>query len=262
MADNDLAPTIASVEPGAAGAGDDAVPEGADLVYTVTLSNASAAPVSFPFTLGGGTAAPGDFGSPVFSNGVVLNADGTITVPAGVTAFTVSVPTVQDSLDETNESVPLSVGGVAATGTITDDDAAPTLSIGDVTVDESAGTMSFTVTLSAPSALPVTVDYSTGNDSALSGTDFTAGSGTLSFAPGVTSQTVTVAIVDDTTDEPDETFSVNLSGATNATVADGTAVGTIADNDLAPTIASVEPGAAGAGDDAVPEGASWSTPSR
>ncbi|MGB0126148.1 MAG: retention module-containing protein, partial [Rhodocyclaceae bacterium] len=125
----DAPPTIISVEPGAPGVTDDAVPEGTPLIYTVTLSNPSSTPVSFPFSLGGGSASPGDYVSPpTFSNGVTYDpATGTISIPAGVTSFTVTVPTVQDTIDEANETVPLSIGGVTGTGTIIDDDAPPTI---------------------------------------------------------------------------------------------------------------------------------------
>jgi VCBS repeat-containing protein len=229
--DNDDAPTISSVS-------SPTITEGSDLVYAVTLSNASVTATTFAYTLGGGTAAAADYGTPTFSNGVTLSA-GVLTVPAGVTGFSITLPTTQDALDEANETVPVTVGGVSGTGTITDDDATPSLSIGDVTVNEAAGTMSFTVTLSAASGQSVSVNYATGDVTATAGADYTAGSGTLAFAPGVVSQTVTVAIAEDTLFEGSETLNVTLSGATNATIADSTGVGTITDNDAAPTIASV-----------------------
>ncbi|MGB0129377.1 MAG: type I secretion C-terminal target domain-containing protein, partial [Rhodocyclaceae bacterium] len=96
---------------------------------TVTLSNPSSTPVSFPFVLGGGSASPGDYVSPpTFSNGVTYDpATGTISVPANVTSFTVTVPTVQDTIDEPNETVPLSIGGVTGVGTIIDDDGTGTV---------------------------------------------------------------------------------------------------------------------------------------
>ena len=96
------------------------MPEGTDLVYNVSLSNASTTATTFTFSLGGGSASADDYGTPVFSHGVVLNPNGTITVPAGVTSFTVTVPTVIDSVYEQSETLPLSVGGVDATGFITD----------------------------------------------------------------------------------------------------------------------------------------------
>src|SRR5258706_15991700 len=66
--------------------------------------------------------------------------------------------------------------------------------------------------------------------------DYTAGTGTLSFAVGVTTQTITVPITDDLLDELDETFTVNLAGPTNATIADGAGVGTILDDDATPSL--------------------------
>ena len=77
-----------------------------------------------------------------------------------------------------------------------DDDGAPTLSINDVTVNEGAGTATFTVTLSAPSGLPVTVSYTTANGTATAGADFTTTSGVLNFGPGVVTQTISVPILE------------------------------------------------------------------
>jgi hypothetical protein len=110
----------------------------------------------------------------------------------------------------------------------------PTLRIGDVTVTEGhAGTRAatFTVTLSAPSAQPVTVQYATATGTATSGSDYQARSGSLSIAAGQTTGTITVPVIGDRLGEPNETFFVNLSGATNATIADGQAVGTITDDE-------------------------------
>jgi len=59
----------------------------------------------------------------------------------------------------------------------------------------------------------------------------------LTFAPGTTTQLVTVPVVGDTLGEPTETFAVNLTGATNATIADAQGIGTITDDDPTPTLA-------------------------
>src|SRR5204863_6174618 len=93
----------------------------------------------------------------------------------------------------------------------------------------------FTVTLSAASGLPISVDYAMTNGTAGAG-DYTAGTGTLSFAAGVLTQTITVPITDDLLDELDEDFTVNLANPTNATIANGAGVGTILDNDTAPSL--------------------------
>src|SRR3989442_7796277 len=82
-------------------------------------------------------------------------------------------------------------------GAIANDDGVPSLSINDVTVTEgNSGTTDavFNVSLSAPSGQSITVNYATADGTALSRSDYIAGSGTLTFAPGVTSQTITVAV--------------------------------------------------------------------
>ena len=159
----------------------------------------------------------------------------------------VRVPIINDALDETGETFSLvgttSAGvtaNVSATGTVNVTSTTtmpPTLAVNDVTVDEAAGTATFTVTLSAPSGQTVTVGYNTSNGLASAGSDFTAATGTLTFAPGVTTQTVTVNIAEDAVDEANETFNVNLVTPTNATIAHATGVGTITDNDAPPTVA-------------------------
>ena len=99
IVDNDGGPTIKTIEPGLLpGALDDQTVEGLPLNFGVTLSNASDSPTTFAFALGGGTASAADYGTVSFTNGVILNADGTITVPAGVTAFNVSVQTTDDKI--------------------------------------------------------------------------------------------------------------------------------------------------------------------
>lgn len=116
------------------------------------------------------------------------------------------------------------LGNVAAEASIDD------LSIieGD---DGSTGAV-FTVTLDKQSPHTITIDYATADGNATAGSDYTNASGTLTFAPGATSQTITVPVLGDTLDEPDETFTVELSGAANATISDGQGVGTITDDDV------------------------------
>lgn len=92
-------------------------------------------------------------------------------------------------------------------------------------------TATFTVSLSIPSDQPVTVAYAAANGTATAGSDYQAASGTLTFAPGETSKTITVRVNGDRLAEPDETFVVNLSNSTNSYVADGQGVGTITDDE-------------------------------
>jgi hypothetical protein len=110
----------------------------------------------------------------------------------------------------------------------------PSLRVNDVTVtegDSGAKSAVFTVVLSASSADPVSVDYATVDGSAEAPEDYTAASGTLTFAPGELSKQVTVAVAGDTLDEPHETYSVELANPVGATIADGRGAGTILDND-------------------------------
>lgn len=114
----------------------------------------------------------------------------------------------------------------------------PSLAIDDVSItegDSGTKTLTFTVSLSAASNLTVTASFTTGDASANSGSDYQAATGGLTFNPGDTSKTVVVTITGDTTNEPDETFVVNVSNPVNATVGDGQGVGTI-ENDDAPVL--------------------------
>jgi hypothetical protein len=114
----------------------------------------------------------------------------------------------------------------------------PTLSINNVRLSEgNSGTAPFTLTvsLSPTSTQTVTVAYATANGTATAGSDYVAASGTLTFAPGAATQTLAVSINGDTTAEPDETFFVNLSSATNAVLGSAQGVGTILNDEAAPT---------------------------
>jgi chitinase len=116
--------------------------------------------------------------------------------------------------------------------------AAPTVSIASAAVNEGNSgvtTLPFTVSLSKAATNTVTVGYATANGTATAGQDYTATTGTLTFAPGVTSQKVNVAITGDTVVEPTENFTVKLTTPKGATLATATATGTITDNDAVVT---------------------------
>ena len=114
----------------------------------------------------------------------------------------------------------------------------PQIALGAASVKEGAvgggAKAVFALSLSAPSAAPVTVAYRTADGTAVAGSDFTATSGTVTFAPGVTKAEVSVAVIGDATTESSETFSLVLSAPQGATLAQATAVGTILDDDIAP----------------------------
>jgi Ca2+-binding RTX toxin-like protein len=111
----------------------------------------------------------------------------------------------------------------------------PTLAINDVTVDETAGTATFTITRSGSLTSPSSVNFSTADGTATAGSDYTALTGTVSFAAGEAVKTISVAIINDTLVESPEVFTVNLTGGTNVTIADAQGVATINSEDSGTT---------------------------
>jgi CSLREA domain-containing protein len=207
--------------------------------FNVTLSGPSASTVTVDYATADGTATAGsDYAA----------TSGTLTFTPGVTSGTINVTVTNDALNEPGETFTVNlsnpanaaIGDTQAIGTIANDDAPPTILISDVTQPEDAGVFAFTVTLSAASAQPVTVDYATANGTALAGTDYTATTGTLLFNPGQLTATINVPVTADTTGEPNETFFVNLTNPTQATITDAQGVGTIT-NDDAPAVATQIP---------------------
>ena len=212
--------------------------------FTVTLSAASTTPVTVSYATANGTASAGsDY----------VAKSGTLTFAAGQTQQTIQVAMIGDAVVEANEGFKVvltnPVGATLAdgtgTGNITNDDAAPppTFAIGDATFAEGStaapGQASFTVTLSAASATPVTVNYATANGTATAGSDYVAKSGTLTFAAGETQKTIQVSAIGDAVVEGSEGFTVVLTNPSGATLADGTGAGTITNDDTvqAPTLA-------------------------
>jgi methionine-rich copper-binding protein CopC len=189
----------------------------------------------------------------------------TLAFAAGETSKQFTVQVNGDTTVESDETftVELSnasgatIGDGSGLGTIGNDDGGgppptPSLSIGDASVAEgglgAVTPLVFTVRLSAASAGPVTVDFATQNGNAIAPMDYTAVSATtLTFNPGETSKQVTVLVTGDADVEPDETFTVNLSNASGATIAGGQATGTIVNddgappNDAAPSVPSTSP---------------------
>lgn len=116
----------------------------------------------------------------------------------------------------------------------------PAASIADASTsegDSGSHTLTLPVSLSAASAAPVIVAYATEPGSALAPLDYASTSGTLTFAPGVTSLPIAIAIRGDTLSEADETLTVHLSAPSGATIGRGAATGTIVDDDPLPTVA-------------------------
>jgi hypothetical protein len=177
--------------------------------------------------------------------------DSTITIADGATTATIPIGEVDDALDEDPEMVTFTLkgpssnlilksSGIVRTHTINDNDDPPVVSFAQATstVDENVGTATVTVALGAPSGRLVTVSYDTGNGSATAADATVDGApGTLTFQPGETSKPITVTITDDTTDENVDVVAINLTAASNATVAAPASHGlSITDNDAPPSV--------------------------
>lgn len=204
------------------------------MTFTVSLSTAYDANVTVSYATADGSALAGsDY----------VAASGAVTIPAGQLSRTLTVLVNGDLLVESDEyfSVNLTsstTGAIANSlsfATVYDDDTPPTIAISDASIVEgNSGTrlMSFTVSLSKASGKSVWVNYATANSTAKTGdNDYLSKSGTLYFAPGQTTMTFTITIKGDTRKEQNESFYVNLSGASGGTIADRQGVGTIVNDD-------------------------------
>lgn len=202
--------------------------------FTITLSGASADPVTVSFATADGTATvDNDYQS----------SSGTLTFAPGETEKTISVPLNGDRLAEPNETffVNLSsptnanIADGQVTGTIIDDE--PRISVSDLAKKEGKKNQTtlftFTVTLSAAYDQPVTVSFQTVNGTAkTSDDDYVAKTGTLTFAPGETTKTITIEVKGDTKKEADETFYLDLFGnSSNSLLAKSCGIGTILNDD-------------------------------
>ncbi len=213
--------------------------EGGTLAFTVTRSG----PTTGSYTVNYATA-----NNSATAGSDYTTSSGTLTFAAGVTTQQIQVTTLQDSSVEGDENFFVNLSGASGgatisdsqgVGTIHDDDSAPSFSISDASATE-GGTVSLTVTRSAPTTGSYTVNYASANNTATAGSDYTAQSGTLSFASGVTSQTVQVATLQDSAVEGNETFFVNLSSPSGgATISDSQGIGTITDDDSTPVCSGV-----------------------
>ena len=211
--------------------------EGETARFAVGLSRASEQTVTVRYGTAGGTATEGtDYD----------RASGTHTFAPGETEKTILVQTREDALDEPDETFTVTLSNPigatledgSATGTIIEYDESvplPKLSIADTTAVEGE-TERFTVRLSPASEQTVTVSYRTASGTAVAGRDFDTAFGTLTFAPGNRRQSIAVPTREDDLDEPNETFTVRLNNAIGATLEDGSATGTIIDDDVSVSV--------------------------
>jgi aryl-phospho-beta-D-glucosidase BglC (GH1 family) len=219
--------------------------------FTVSLNSASTSAVTVGFSTSNGTATAGsDY----------IATSGTLTFAPGETSKTIAIIVNGDATAEAKETFTVTLSNPSGAtlvdgsgaGSITDRAttpappvtpvtpvtpvALPKVSIADLAVVEGNGEHAhfmFVATLDSASATPVSVGYATANGTATAGVDYTAETGTITFAPGVTTQSFHVGIIGDTAVEPVETLTVTLSNPTGATIARATAIGSILNDDLA-----------------------------
>jgi hypothetical protein len=199
--------------------------------FTVSLSEPLSDPMAIPYATADGT---GNVGTDY------LAVSGTLYFSPGQTSQTVTVNVVGDPYYDNPETfllvlAPQGTGGgggplAIGTATIVSSLPEPSLSVtSDIVTNGTSGTtpMTFLVTLSAPSSDVVTVNYATADGTAVAGTDYQSASGTLYFTPGQTSRAITVNAIGNPLYAPTRTFTVNLSDASGAALAQAQGTGTI-----------------------------------
>jgi hypothetical protein len=201
----------------------------------ICASATSTSPITVTYTTSNGTALSGtDY----------TTTTATATIPAGQTCVNVTIPIVDDAINEPTEtftvilSTPTGATINDGTGVVTilDNDNpiqdVPSLSINDITVTEGTNpTATLQICASATSTSPISVTYTTSNGTAMMGTDYTTTTATATIPAGQTCVNVTIPIIDDAINEPTETFTVTLTNPSNAVIGDGTGIVTILDND-------------------------------
>jgi Ca2+-binding RTX toxin-like protein len=217
------------------------------LTFTLTQSESLLAATSVSTaTLDGSATAAG----PTYGGNDYDATSLTATIPPGSTTATVDVPIRSDVVYEHNDAftlglsapVNLTLSDGTATGTIVNDEAVPTLTLGDLAVIErdpgQASAAAVRSTLSGPSAFTTTATWST-SDGTATGNDYSARSAAISFAPGVVQRNLSVPVTGDLTTEDDETFGVALSNGAPAgdVTTGGAGTVTIRDDDAAVSIA-------------------------
>lgn len=208
---------------------------------TATLDAAAAVAVSVDYETSDGTATAGADYEMV---------TGTLTFAPGETTQTFDLPILDDVLNEATETaivtllnpVLVNLGNpISATVEIEDDDPQPVVNFetAETAVDEATGTVTVTLTLSEPSGRPVEVSYApTMSGTATTGSDYSQATGSVIFPALTTSQTISITIIDDSTDEPEESLVLELTGADFATIGDDDIhTITITDNDEMPVVA-------------------------
>ncbi|MCA9066330.1 MAG: DUF4347 domain-containing protein, partial [Planctomycetaceae bacterium] len=214
---------------------DASVSEGGTAYFGVYLSQPSSRTVTANYQAISGSASTADYST---------FGSRSVTIPAGSTSASAYVVTWEDTIYEPTESFTVNITSASnaiitdrsATGIIYNDDPTPNVYVADTSVTE-GGVAAFRISLDRPSAYSTRVYYSTANGSATSPQDYTATSGSVLLSPGQTSAFVSVQTTNDNWDEPNESFSLQLTNVSGpAVIVDSVGVGIIIDNDLTPSL--------------------------
>ncbi len=212
-----------------------AVLEGTALTFNVSLSSMSSSTVTVNYTFAHVTTNDADFQAPP--------GGGTLTFTPGQTLKTITYNTFDDAIYEPDQTFTITLSspvnaGISTsigTGTITSDEAMPNISLSaGPSVIEGSNAV-FTITMNRQSDVPISFDYATSSITAVSSSDFTSMSGTATISALATSKTISVTTIDDSIDEPDETFSLSISNPINATIGTSSSIATLQDNDPTPS---------------------------
>ncbi|MCG8454076.1 MAG: hypothetical protein MI717_12950 [Spirochaetales bacterium] len=234
LVDDDVSPILSLTE-----GADDVAESAGDVQLTATFNGSSQRSLSARWVVSSENATEGSDYS---------NSTGTLVFAPGETSKNFVIQILDDSLDEINEELTVRLEAIddlrlgetiSHTFSITDNDDPPSMSVQVATsVDEdvSGGNITATFTLDAPSSLSISADYATADDTAIAGTDYTATSGRALFAPGETSATVDIPIINDVLVEDDKSFNFVISNIVNATFSGTLSQSITIVNDDLPTV--------------------------
>lgn len=202
--------------------------------FTVTLSPAATETVSADWATADGTALAGED---------YIASSGSLVFAPGETVKFIEVEIIGDTLEEPDETFRIILSNVSGAGvvkgialaTLINDDFTPAFAIADASIIEGDPgddrELLFLITLTPASSRPASVAYASSGGTATSGVDFIPVSGTLTFAAGETSQTISITVIGDDSPEPPEILTVSLSNPVGAILRTASAIGTLYDND-------------------------------
>ncbi|ELP54814.1 hemolysin-type calcium-binding repeat family protein [Microcystis aeruginosa TAIHU98] len=203
----------------------------ANLIYTFTRTGVTTNALTVNYTLGGTATLNTDYTRTGTTN--------TVTFAAGSSTATVTIDPTADTIVESNETVILTLAAgtgytigttTPVTGTINNDDTSVTsqLSINNITVVEGLDNNAIlTVTVNNSNPQPITFNYTTAPINATANVDYTSKTGTITIAANTSTATISIPILNDNLNEPDEAFTVTLSNPVNATINPDEAIGQV-----------------------------------